>query len=381
MVRTTTTRWPLWRVFNYFHRTWCWTWNAMFFFGIVLPWCSPVGIRALFCIEPFMPDLELSQVNGTLFPRKSSLTSTLASRLISLWRHISKSRTHFETKPDTGFIGKGFTRHLNRIWNYFIKGLFGTMGLVVIFPIVCFAVITTSLFIALTTVLWMPLLTLAIQLTNLLIYDLDSPELKRNRYFVIFEALVWNFGIQGLVQPFAALFVAAFICPLISLVILAGGITRYWLRLLWDTIIFHLIIKKRGRIPSSDSFVVRRIAGPGLASDYYFQVSPEQALAAFEAKMEWDELDAYQNVMENMILQPQKDFSHFVEACFGSFSTQLAKHGPYKNLEKEAQDLMSVLHEKLERRRRDLQTGLSVTVKSKIKLSTPELKVRHHDME
>jgi hypothetical protein len=51
-----------------------------------------------------MPDLELSQVNGTLFPRKSSLTPTLCSRLLALWRHISKSRTHFETKPDTGKV-------------------------------------------------------------------------------------------------------------------------------------------------------------------------------------------------------------------------------------------------------------------------------------
>jgi hypothetical protein len=73
-------------------------------FQVVIPWCSPVGLRALFCVEPFMPDLELSQVNGTLFPRKSSLTSTLCSRLLALWRHISKSRTHFETKPDTGKV-------------------------------------------------------------------------------------------------------------------------------------------------------------------------------------------------------------------------------------------------------------------------------------
>jgi len=35
---------------------------------------------------------------------------------------------------------------------------------------------------------------------------------------------------------------------------------------------FHLVIKNRGRIPASDSFVVKRIAGPGLASDYYYQV-------------------------------------------------------------------------------------------------------------
>lgn len=222
IVRTTTTRWPLWRVFNYFHRTWCWTWNAVFFFGIVLPWCSPVGLRALFCIEPFMPDLELSQVNGTLFPRKSSLTETLMSRLITLWRHISKSRTHFETKPDTGFIGKGFTRHVNRIWNYFIKGLFGTIILVIILPVVCVITILTSLFIALTAVIWMPALTLMIQITNALIYDLDSPEPKRNRYFVIFETVIGNILMLGCVQPIVAIFVAAFVCPFISVVILGG---------------------------------------------------------------------------------------------------------------------------------------------------------------
>ncbi|XP_057659864.1 uncharacterized protein LOC130896097 isoform X1 [Diorhabda carinulata] len=374
-IRTTTTRWPLWRIFNYFHRTWCWTWNAMFFFGVVLPWCSPVGLRALFCLEPFMADLELSQINGTLFPRKSSLTPTLMSRLLNLWRHISKSRTHFETKPDTGFIGKGLTRHLNRIWNYFIKGLFGTLLIVLVFPVVCFLVTFASFFVAVTSVVWMPCLTLVVQITNCLIYDLDSPELKRNRFFVIFEAVLWNIFIQGCVQPLIALVVAAFICPMISLVILAGGFVRYWLRLLWDAIIFHMLIKKRGRIPASDSFAVKRIAGPGLASDYYFQISPEQALAAFEAKMEWDELAAYQALVENTILQPQKDFSHFVEACFGSFSTQLAKNGPYRSLEKEAQDLMGILHEKLEKRRRDLQTGLNVSVKSKVKLSTPDLKV------
>lgn len=375
VVRTTTTRWPMWRAFNYFHRTWCWTWNAMFFFGILIPWCSPVGLRALFLLEPFMPDLELSQVNGTLFPRKSSLTSTLCSRLISLWRHISKSRTHFETKPDTGFIGKGLTRHTNRVWNYFIKGLFGTIGLVFVFPLLSLIVILGCFFIAATAILWMPVLTLGVQLTNGLIYDLDSPEPQRNRIFVLMEALIWNILIQGCIQPILAICVAVIVCPLVSLIILAGGVTRYWFRLLWDAAIFHGLIKKRGRIPASDSFVVKRIAGPGLASDYYFQITPEQALAAFEAKMELDELAAYQAVVESRIVQPQKDFSHFVEACFGSFSIQLAKNGPYKTLEKEGHDLIAMLHEKLERRRRDLQTGLNASIKAKIKLSTNELKI------
>lgn len=153
---------------------------------------------------------------------------------------------------------------------------------------------------------------------------------------------------------------------------------RYWLRLIWDSLTFHLFIKKCGRVPASDSFAVRRIAGPGLESDYYFVIKPEQALAAFEAKMELDELQAYQQAMELIILQPQKDFSQFVEACFGPFSAQLSKTGSYRSLEREGKDLMASLHEKLEKRRRDLQTGLTTAVKSKIKLTTMDLKVSLH---
>lgn len=108
----------MWRWINYVARTWCWTWNAMFLLGVAVPWCSPVSIRALLLVQPFTPDLELSQLNGTLFPRKSSQMPTLCSRLIALWRHISKSRTHFETEPDTGKLNIYIS--LNIILNIYI---------------------------------------------------------------------------------------------------------------------------------------------------------------------------------------------------------------------------------------------------------------------
>ncbi|XP_076755097.1 uncharacterized protein LOC143425638 isoform X1 [Xylocopa sonorina] len=376
IVHTTTTRWPMWRWINYVARTWCWTWNAMFLLGVAVPWCCPVSIRALLLIQPFTPDLELSQLNGTLFPRKSSQMPTLCSRLIALWRHISKSRTHFETEPDTGFIGKGMTRHLNRLWNYGVKGLLGTLVILFIFPVVCIITSLGSLFIALTAILWMPIITLMLHAFMALIMDLDSPEPSRNRYLVIMEALIWNIGIQGCLQPIAALIVALILCPIVSFVILTVAVIRYWIRVVWDTTMFHLVIKNRGRIPASDSFVVKRISGPGLTSDYYYQIRPEQALAAFEAKLELDELLAFQQETERLITQPQRDFTQFVEACFGPFAASLAKtKDPYKSLEKEAKDLIAVLHEKLDKRRKNLQTGLGMVVKSKIKLTTFDLKV------
>ncbi|XP_008551796.1 uncharacterized protein LOC103574176 isoform X1 [Microplitis demolitor] len=373
---TTTTRWPMWRWINYIARTWCWTWNAMFLFGVAVPWCSRVSLRALLLVEPFTPDLELSQLNGTLFPRKSSQTPTLCSRLIALWRHISKSRTHFETEPDTGFIGKGMTRHINRLWNYGVKGLMGTMGILFLFPIICIIASFSSLVIAISAFLWMPMVTLLLHGFMALVMDLDSPEPSRNRYLVVMEALAWNIGVQGCLQPVAALIVAVCVCPIISFLILTIAVIRYWIRVMWDTAMFHLVIKNRGRVPASDSFVVKRIAGPGLASDYYYQIRPEQALAAFEAKLELDELLAFQQETERLITQPQRDFTQFVEACFSPFATSLAKtRDPYKSLEKEARDLVAVLHEKLDRRRKDLQTGLGVAVRSKIKLTTFDLKI------
>ena len=51
------------------------------------------------------------------------------------------------------------------------------------------------------------------------------------------------------------------------------GIVRRGLRHIWDAFMFHAVIKKRGRIPASDSCLVRRIAGPGLHSNFYYQVS------------------------------------------------------------------------------------------------------------
>ncbi|XP_043653946.1 uncharacterized protein LOC122620516 isoform X1 [Drosophila teissieri] len=375
ILRTTSTRWPFWRLLNMIQRIWCWSWNMMFLLGILVPWCSPLGLRALCCVKPFMPDLELSQINGTLFPRKTSITQTLASRLIELWRHISKSRTHFETEPDTGFIGKGLTRNLNRTWNYFVKGFLGTMVILFAFPLICLAASLLSIILAVTAPLWIPLFVLLLHIYMILIYDLDAPDNMKNRYCILMEAIVWNLLIQGLLQPVAAILMATLICPLAAGVVFIVGVIRYSLRLVWDSLTYHLFIKKCGRVPASDSIAVKRIAGPGLALDYYFIIRPEQALAALEAKMELDELQAYQHATERVVLQPQQDFLQFVEACFGPFSAQISKTGPYLSLDREAQDLMSTLHEKLEKRRRELQTALTTQVKSRIKLNTKELKI------
>ena len=150
----TTTRWPLWRLTNMIFRNIAWMLNVMYFLGYVVPWASPVSFRALFSARPFLADLELSQVNGTLCPKKSSQTLSLISRLTSIWRHVSKARTRFESQPDMGFLGKGWGRFLNRVWNYFFKGFLPSFCLILIFPIISMTVCLLSLLLAVTAPFW-----------------------------------------------------------------------------------------------------------------------------------------------------------------------------------------------------------------------------------
>lgn len=144
----------------------------------------------------------------------------------------------------------------------------------------------------------------------------------------------------------------------------------------WDFVAYHIFIKKYGRVPATDSFSVQRIEGPGLNSNYFFLIKPEQALAAFEAKMESDELQAYHKAMESLVKQPQKDFSKFVDACFGSFSAQLSSSsGAYKELQRESTELLNLLNEKLEKRKNELQNGLPMSSRTKIKMKMVDLNI------
>lgn len=135
-------------------RTITWILNIAYVLGYVVPFSSPFSIRAIFYKRPFLPDLELSQVNGTLCPKKSSQVETLSSRLISIWRQVSKARTKFESEPDIGFLGKGWNRFVNRVWNIVIKGIIPSALLIIFFPILAAIISIGSFILALTTPLW-----------------------------------------------------------------------------------------------------------------------------------------------------------------------------------------------------------------------------------
>uniref|UniRef100_A0A8W8HZT2 Uncharacterized protein n=1 Tax=Magallana gigas TaxID=29159 RepID=A0A8W8HZT2_MAGGI len=214
--RMTSSRYPFWRWWNYLQRTWAWSWNSLFFLGVVIPWCSPISIKALFWVKPFIPDIELSQIDGNLYLKTSSKTETFVSRFRALWLHVFNSRRKFEEAPDRGFLGKSFTRHINRIWNYFFKGTLGSILLTLTYPLMCIGGSALSIIAALMVPVWVPIATLLFHLVGVLIFDFDSPA-DNNKFSIVFEATIYRMLIMGLLQPIAALISGSLLCPMAAL--------------------------------------------------------------------------------------------------------------------------------------------------------------------
>lgn len=87
-----------------------------------------------------------------------------------------------------------------------------------------------------------------------------------------------------------------------------------------DSLVYQLIIRPRSRVPAAEGCLVRRIAGPGLDADFYYQISKEQALAALEARLEADRLLAYRRQTERLIRRPAEEFRTFVQQVFSPFA-------------------------------------------------------------
>ncbi|CAG0922066.1 unnamed protein product [Notodromas monacha] len=448
---TSSSRYPGWRLLNLILRTFVYTNNAVYFFGILIPLMSPVGLRALFSVEPFVADHELNQENGLLFPKTENRTPTFTSRLIHLWRHVGRARSQFELEPDMGFLGKTYARHLNRFWNYFLKGILGTVVLVLCFPLLCFCVSIGSLAMA------VPVLVVLAHVGMLLVYDWDAAvagpsgattvlsmaetcrrggrkrdgdesrkstlkqrvgevevsicDTQHNVWFRLCESVLWRIIICGVIQPAFAIVFGCLVYPFIAMIIACewsrksetdnmavksaerSACIRWAFRSGWDALMFHWLIKRHGQIPSKDSWVAKRIAGPGLVAtvalvsrkknqsenrwffplierremkekerdekkQFYFQIQPPQALAALEACLLWEEL-----------------VTKFLDKCLLPFSGSVSREvgTKLKELQLERDEALTSVLRLMDRRRDDVRLGLSSDVRPRVRMSQRDL--------
>lgn len=77
---------------------------------------------------------------------------------------------------------------------------------------------------------------------------------------------------------------------------------------MYDRIMYQLIVKRFARIPAHNNFLARRVAGPGLAAEYFYQVSSPEVLAALESLIEQNELRVYRSYVEAILMKPVDEY-------------------------------------------------------------------------
>ncbi|KAH9628634.1 hypothetical protein HF086_007839 [Spodoptera exigua] len=392
----TSTRWPGWRLHNLAMRAFCWTWNVMFVLAVLIPWSSPISLRTLLCVKPFVPDYELSQVNGTLFPKRSSETQTMWSRLLNLWRFVSKERTRCDAEPDTGeWLGAGgapaaAASSKARACRAAGRGRAaagaarldlrraGRRRLAAAAAGAAAAGAGGGAGLGRAGAAGAALGAAAgpgraRHQRAALRHRLPRPRapqqvggraggravaLRRVR-----RVAGGGRGAAGAAGRARRRAGAA-----------GGGGGRGAARAAWEAACWRGVLVRGARVPQRDSAFCRRVRGPGLQAPPHYQATPAQALAAVCARAELDVLAERVADLERAIERPLRDYEQFVHACFGPFSVQIAKTGAYRQLEKECAALTATLHEAAGARRRDLALGLSDAARARVRLTAPDLR-------
>eukprot|EP01012_Entosiphon_sulcatum_P009931 TRINITY_DN15721_c0_g1_i1.p1 TRINITY_DN15721_c0_g1~~TRINITY_DN15721_c0_g1_i1.p1 ORF type:complete len:1018 (+),score=174.45 TRINITY_DN15721_c0_g1_i1:426-3479(+) len=335
---------------------WFWRWrilaqrirknwkNAVFWQFVSLVY-GPVGLRGLFGLRPFTPNREVDRNTGELVVDRRTVVPTLVSRLNSLWNNVLRARRAFEEQPDHGLIPKGLTRLFNRVWNYVVKGAIGSTLIITVMPVLALINIVVCVCGMVLSPLWVPALSLVGLLFDLLVWDTAHWHRHRQNPFPIFRIV--GYMLFGVFQIGAAI-VATTTLPIFAVIRIAFATLRAALWHLWDFVTFHMVLRPRARVPASDSFLARRIAGPGVSSTYYYQITVDQVLVILRAKLEILELDAWESATRALTRQPMEKLEKFGQEVFAPAGGQLdTNHEFYaevaRTLQEHDQQLWQVL--------------------------------------
>ena len=311
---TITSKYPGWRWRKYFVSFYTYFMNLMFFLLVGMVLKGPLSLSALLLWYKYPTEYSLDYKTGNVYA--SRFGSTYVTIVHSLWQNIAKRRLNFERQPDSGLLPKNMTRFFNRFYLYVIYGCFGTLLFSIFFPLLCVIVILVGIVLLITYPIWYILVSLFIILIRTLIYDWEYEDgTERNpkgKVFPLFYFAIYKIGIRILLQLIVSILIVL-LMPVFSVLTVLLACIRRSSRYMWDLFIYVVVIKPRARIPVTNTFVARRISGPGLATDYYYQINPSQALIKLEYELEQKELSLYKSFMESLLSQPGRTYEKFID--------------------------------------------------------------------
>lgn len=342
---------PFWRLAYAANETHANLKNGLYRILVSNLWNGPVGLRSLFGTKAFYPEKTLDAATGKVVTNRNYSHETFKTRLENIWKSVAQSRKDFESAPDTGFLGKRYTRWLHQFWEYAVVGVGGTVAVAVGQPVLTALNLAFSTAATASAPVWAPLSSIFRLTFNATIYDTLSPQTGDSRYlFPVLGYIVSDVAVNGVGQMTLAGINAAAIQPTLAAIHGVYGATRKVLRTAYDALTAKVLIK-HGRWPATNSFLADRIAGPGLSSNYFFQIKPEIAVLALQAQLESIELNLYGATTLEEIQKPLKEYKAFMSHLLSGLGVSIMGDNTASHLAKIAANQEKALEQLLTNRK------------------------------
>jgi hypothetical protein len=290
------------------------------------------GILSLFLCHEF------NQQNMMFGNSNNCVVPNLAHSIRKLWNYIIESRNDFEMEQDTSIIGKTFTRPINILWNYIIKGLIGTLIILITFPSLCLIKIASWTCILILSPIISIVSVISIYLFN--IFVLINYE-NKCKCFPFFEIYFGKLFFGGILLFFFRLIgvIILIVQPVLGSIYF--GIS-YLMKSIYDLIIFWVILVPLGKMPIENSFLVVKIKDVICLDESskkpqilpFTQVSKELVIMSVQYYLEKLEEKYYKIYMEQIMKEPRNNYEHQIESKNVTWMTFYNKCHTMKNYEK-----------------------------------------------
>ena len=329
---------PGWRLWNTWNRIGTWWNNGLYHYLVTNLWNGPIGVRALVGTKTYYPSVTVND-SGEVVTDTRDERGTLVTRLAQLKDWRDEAIAKFHARPGYGFLGKDIERILLFFKVDIGSWLLPSALLAVAQPTATVANIAVGAAFTATSAAWAPVSAALALGFNALVYDTNGTGLDAagngarikgmSRFFPAWSTMVVDFGMKGVAQTALAAAGIGFWHP--TMAALNGALAatratvatvRSTIRSAWD-LGWYGVIARFGHIPDSDiRHLVRRVEGPGLTSQYFFQVeNPNIALVTVMAAAEAEATSVYGEQLQALIERPAADAQTALRPYFTVFES------------------------------------------------------------
>jgi hypothetical protein len=266
-------------------------------------WSGPLSLRALVAKDPYF-------VSGPRGSGGRPLTMTLRSRLLAFRKSIHESKARFETEPDNGLLAKDTVRLF--VASYLRVKLMIGMFLISSF-MVCgtfFAIVASTMTLVFSPVLGTAAATAGLTF-RLIVYDYLTHEMSPA--FRLLFVVPFKIIFPGLGQAALALGRMVVFHPVVGVTALTAGLVKWILRSLRDSCTWITLIRRHARLPKVNTFVARRVAGPGISSTYFYRLPIGAAKAAVSCLLDVVRLEAHSALRAAELNLPFQEYQRLFE--------------------------------------------------------------------